>query len=59
MYFFQFREQAMHTATEYLRHVVFPEYLVTLIAAIVVYGVILLIHRKLEKIEKKGETQFV
>ena len=59
MYLFQFREQAMHTATEYLRHVIIPEYLVTLIAAIVVYGVILLIHRKLEKIEKKGETQFV
>lgn len=59
MYLFQFRKQAVHTVTEYLRHVVIPEYLVTLIAAVIVYGIVLLIHRKLEKIEKKGEKQFV
>ncbi len=59
IYLFGFGKDAPHTMTEYLRYVAIPEYLVTLIVSVVFYGIILLIYRKLQKIEKKGETQFV
>ncbi|MCI6676044.1 MAG: rod shape-determining protein MreD [Clostridiales bacterium] len=59
IYLISFRNQMVHTIIEYTRHVIIPEYLVTVISSVVIYGIILLIYRKLEKIEKKGETQFV
>lgn len=59
IYLFEFGKEAPHTMAEYLHYIVIPEYLITLISSVVFYGMILLIYRKLEKIEKKGETQFV
>ena len=42
----------------YFHSIIMPEFLLTVLATVVVYGVILLINRWLERDEKKGATKF-
>ncbi len=42
----------------YFHSVIMPEFLLTVLATVIVYGLILLINRWLERDEKKGATKF-
>ncbi|MFQ9510991.1 MAG: rod shape-determining protein MreD [Lachnospiraceae bacterium] len=58
IYIFGFLIRRRLDFISYVNTVILPEIILTLLATILLYGILLIINRKLEEYEKKGATKF-